>query len=474
MCMSVRTYLDFICMFYGGGESVCHYQNHKKKIFFTEPVPFEEHLGKVRLASVCLSELCSWNIYDLVSAKFFLEYSPISDTFIRVMSRQSTPQPQGGVSTSPLDWFPLATEQLRLRSLTEVTVYHPTCQGPHSDSIRFHLTFHESPLSPPFYTSVRSKPLDNRVSWLDLEHKMEEFGGARAVIIRLWRNMMDDEGRITSDSLSIWGVTFSGLVCVGDKISRKISSQMSENSFVFKLHQYYFVSNQSLEDPLVQARFLEVPFIAFDSCKSSYDKGTLTKLAATLRALKQIEISNGRVKKEISGRLEPGMAVPTHGSLASTASLRQQIFSVQPKLQSTKMAEINLAVKIENIKFRLALLKQEKERLTSEVNAKKDLKDKSLSDGDEVNSHLLENYHTLSKDKDKLESWLSSFQESRECNQRTKTGLRIRRNQLISQLREIFPIHGADSPQPTICHVVVPSSENMKARVLLWSNFHAF
>ena len=390
------------------------------------------------------------------------------------MSRQSTPQPQGGVSTSPLDWFPLATEQLRLRSLTEVTVYHPTCQGPHSDSIRFHLTFHESPLSPPFYTSVRSKPLDNRVSWLDLEHKMEEFGGARAVIIRLWRNMMDDEGRITSDSLSIWGVTFSGLVCVGDKISRKISSQMSENSFVFKLHQYYFVSNQSLEDPLVQARFLEVPFIAFDSCKSSYDKGTLTKLAATLRALKQIEISNGRVKKEISGRLEPGMAVPTHGSLASTASLRQQIFSVQPKLQSTKMAEINLAVKIENIKFRLALLKQEKERLTSEVNAKKDLKDKSLSDGDEVNSHLLENYHTLSKDKDKLESWLSSFQESRECNQRTKTGLRIRRNQLISQLREIFPIHGADSPQPTICHVVVPSSENMKARVLLWSDFHAF
>ena len=200
--------------------------------------------------------------------------------------------------------------------------------------------------------------------------------------------------------------------------------------------------------------------------RESYDISRLSKLTRTLRELKKKDESNDHVKKEISERLEPKLPRntiqinPTNPNVS--ASLRQQIFSVQPKLPATKMQEIDLTKKIENIKFKIALLKKEKERLMAEVESKKEATRKSVLDGDEVNNHLLEDYHKLSKDKDKLDSWLNSVQESRDCNAKTKQALKIRRYQLISQLREIFPIHDSDTTQPTIVYVLLPSSEHLK------------
>ena len=383
---------------------------------------------------------------------------------------KKSPSPGVSVSTvSPLNWFPLATEQLRLRSVSEVAVFHPSCQGTHSDDTRYYITCHQTPLSPPFFTSASNKALNDRVTWSDLDQVLTEYGGVKSVIIRLWSSHPDTNNiTLVNTSLSVWGVTFAGLVCVGDKISKSIAQDLNENSLVFKLQHHYFICNDCLQKPLTLARFMEVPFITHDSCKSSYDRTSLTKLAATLRALKQIEVSNGRVKKEISERLDPelsrnSVSVPANTANVS-ASLRQKIFSVQPKQPATKMAEVNLAVKIENTKYRIALLHLEKERIKAEMVSKKDARQKSVDDGDSVNNHLLENYHTLSKDKDKLESWLSSVQESRDCNVKTRKGLLILRNRLISQLTEIFPIHDSASHHPTICHVVVPSSENMKER----------
>ena len=369
----------------------------------------------------------------------------------------------GLTATSPLNWFPLATEQLRLRSLSAMSVYHPSCQGSSSDS-SFYLTFHETPLSPPIYTSHQSKLMDTRVTWPDLEHKMSEFSGVRSVILRLWRNNTSDD---SCESVAVWGVTFSGLVCVGDKIPRQVEENLRENSLVFKLHQHYFVANCCMKVPLVQARFMEVPFITLDSCKTSYDRSSLTKLAATLRALKQIEISNGRVKKEISARLQPGSTVSINSSNSSSSvssSLRQQIFTVQPKQPATKMTELNLMRRVENTRHRISLLLQERARLRKLRESKKMKHADNVVNGDEVNDSLMESYHALSKDKEKLEAWLVSVQESRDCNIKASHCLSIRRNQLIGQLREIFPIHEPDTPHPTICHVVVPSSEHMKER----------
>ena len=313
------------------------------------------------------------------------------------------------------------------------------------------MTFHETPLSPPLYTSPPCRALDCRVTWPDMEQRLAEWGGARSVIVRLWTG---------SEAVTVWGVTFSGLVCLGEKVSQSVSASLRENSFVFRLHQHYFVSNQSLVVPLKQERFMEVPYMTLDSCKCSYDRESLTNLTGTLRKLKQIEVQNNRVKKEIFERLEAGPSV----SSVTSATLRQQIFSVQPKRPATKMAELGLSVNIENMKFRLDLLRQERNRVKKEIQAKREVKQKILDGGDEVNSNLMENYHALSKEREKLEAWLQTFQESRDCNKKTREGLKIRRNQLISGLKEIFPIHDPLTPLPTICHVVVPSSDNMKDR----------
>ena len=352
---------------------------------------------------------------------------------------------------SPLQWFPLATQQLRLRSVSEVCVYHPR-SGPGPEDQEYHLTFHSTPLSPPLYTSPPCRPLDSWLTWPDLEQKLEEFGGVRSVIVRLWRS---------SQAITVWGVAFSGLVCLGEKISRSVAASLQPESFVFRLHQHYFVSNQSLAQPLRQERFLEVPYMTVDSCKSSYDRESLTNLTARLRKMNQLELQNNRVKKDISSRLEAG---PSMGRYLSETTLRQQIFSVQPKHPATKMAELGLTVKIENTKFRLDLLRAERNRIKREIQIKLEVKQKILEGGDEVNNSLMENYHSLSKDREKLEAWLQTFQDSRDCNKKTREGLRLRRNQLISGLREIFPIHDPLSALPTICHVVVPSSDNLKER----------
>ena len=368
-------------------------------------------------------------------------------------------------SVSHQDWFPLAasSKQLRLRSLSEIIVYFQSSDSTSS----FYLTFHESPFAPPFYTSSRVKTLDQRGAWTDMEDNMGEFGGVKAVIVRLWRNAVCDGGDSQGDSqcLLVWGVTFSGLLCVGNTITSKIVSSFSDNCLVFKLQQHYFVCNECLKEPLRQERYLEVPHIMLESCRSSYDKSRLTNLTSKQRALKQIETSNGHVKREISARMEPGPSGQINVNIAGVStSLRQQIFSVRPKLPATKRTEINLAVKIENLKFRLALLKQEKERLKIDVASKRAERENSLATEDDVNNSLMDNYHSLAKDKERLESWCNSFQDSRDCNTRTGEILKSRRHQLIGQLGEIFPLLYTDSPQPTICHVMVPSTELMKDR----------
>jgi len=367
-------------------------------------------------------------------------------------------------TTSPLHWFPLATQQLRLRSLSHIFLYHPTCQGGHEEAETnyYYLTFHETALSSPFFTSTQARQVEDRVSWPDLEQKMgEEWGGVRGVIVRLWCRKGEEEA---STSLAVWGVNFSGLVCVGDKISRACINNLQANSVVFKLHQHFFVFNDCLSCKVEQVRFLDVPYMTVDSCKASYDKATLSRLAGILRALKQNSSSNSRIKREISGRgLEPGHGV-TLVSPAQTASLRQQIFSVQPKHPHTKMAEIHLSTKIEDLKFRIDMLKKERDRMRMVVVNKKSQQEKSVIDSDECNTKLMENYHTLSKDKEKLDVWMQTFQESRDCSNRTAEALKLRRNQLIGQLSEIFPIQDTSSHLPTICHVALPISEAQAMR----------
>ena len=89
--------------------------------------------------------------------------------------------------SSPSNWFPLATHQLRLRSISEIHLFHPSQSeesdkldhlSPSDDNPRhqtscddklFHLTFHETALSSPFYTTKRVCLQEERLTWTEID-----------------------------------------------------------------------------------------------------------------------------------------------------------------------------------------------------------------------------------------------------------------------------------------------------------------
>jgi len=246
---------------------------------------------------------------------------------------------------------------------------------------------------------------------------------------------------------------------------------LANNTLVFRIHSNYFVARECLvgfsEELTKPLRFFEIPGVHTDAGKISYDRSALRKMHWTLRALKQRAGANEQFKRDILTRgIDPSVQDITLPTLQTrqTTSLRQQIFSRQTKLPATKKEEIGLSVQIEAERLRVATLREEKERLLQELERKRARKKKGSVEYDELNGALMENIHNLSKDRDKLTDWLKTFQDCRESCQKTTRGLAIRRNQLISQLNDIFVIGDSDGSLPTICYVMLPDAESLKEK----------
>jgi len=288
------------------------------------------------------------------------------------------------------------------------------------------------------------------------------MGGLRSLVVRLW---IQDSS--SSRSLSAWGVGLAGLICVGDKLSRTTASSLEANSLVFKMHQYYFVASTSLlNGPVALWRRMEVPNITVESGKPSYDRPGLVKLHSTLRALHQSTCANFLVTSELATR---GLDHSGSESLSPAPAqmgrtISSKILEVRMKSSATRKQEISLAKRIEDVRFRIDSLRQERDRLSSEVRSRQtDIRE--AGEGLETAEGLLkQSKEALLKDKEKLESWLATFSSSRESNRKSAEYLRIRRLQLISQLSEIFPIQEPASATPTICYVGLPSSECLRER----------
>jgi len=412
-------------------------------------------------------------------------------------------------------WFPLASQQLRLRSLSQVHLFHPS---PSQDEERevelesfYHLTFHETAMSSPFYTTRPVRVQEDRVSWVEMDQDsysdpaISRLGGIRGCVIRIWkqdlhqshvttqRSVDQSLPRRTRDSNSsrvsspgkeveqvkeendtksvqcVWGVDFSGLICVGNKLMKSLTQNFSFNSLVFRIHSNYFVPRECFvgfsEDLTPPLRFFEIPGVHTDAGKISYDRSALRKMHWTLRALKQRAGANEQFKRDILTRgIDPNTADMNVPTMTRQTSLRQQIFARQTKLPGTKKEEIGLSVQIEAERLKVATLREEKERLLQELENKREKKKTISLEYDELNGILMENIHNLSKDKEKLSEWLKTFQDCRESCQKTSRGLTIRRNQLISQLNEIFIIGDSGGTLPTICYVVLPDAESLKEK----------
>ncbi|XP_050084721.1 UV radiation resistance-associated gene protein isoform X2 [Anopheles aquasalis] len=189
------------------------------------------------------------------------------------------------------DWSPLSTQQLRLRSLIQVSGHNispslspvpagsegggpPLLGGRGKCTVYF--TLHQTLDSAPFYTSERLD-LHRNVLWADIECPATMKSSLRAVCVRVWEHIApsgtmvsplpvptlppsDIQQRehektgdppaapLTSDTdrvLFVWGVYFSGLV----PLARRSEKRLRPNTLVFQMHGGYFTSADCILEP---------------------------------------------------------------------------------------------------------------------------------------------------------------------------------------------------------------------------------
>uniref|UniRef100_A0A182U0N2 UV radiation resistance-associated gene protein n=1 Tax=Anopheles melas TaxID=34690 RepID=A0A182U0N2_9DIPT len=184
------------------------------------------------------------------------------------------------------DWCPLSTQQLRLRSLIQISGHNitipernlststpPTAAcDPGAERLKctVYFTLHQTPHSAPFYTSEKLD-LHCNVLWAEIDCPATIKSSLRSVCVRVWEHTArpgqsartkvppessdatrNDEEEATQPAneqtdwlLFAWGVYFSGLV----PLARRNEKRLRPNTLVFQLHGGYFTSAACILEP---------------------------------------------------------------------------------------------------------------------------------------------------------------------------------------------------------------------------------
>lgn len=132
------------------------------------------------------------------------------------------------------DFVGLATQQLRLRNLIQITGHRIVCEPKCS----IYFTLHMTSMSAPFFTSEKIETPNNAI-WSEINCQNILQSSSTSVCIRVWQH---ESSNSTDKVLFLWGVYFSGLV----PITKRTEIKLKENSLVFQMHGGYFTAVESL------------------------------------------------------------------------------------------------------------------------------------------------------------------------------------------------------------------------------------
>lgn len=167
------------------------------------------------------------------------------------------------------DWSPLATQQLRLRNLIQISGHNIVADTNTSIYFTLHLTL----MSAPFFTSERLESFHNAL-WAEINCQTIHKSTSQFVIVRIWQttqshcNERSSSERIETKRSSavenntvncltskieklndnkdkvlfVWGVYFSGLV----PITKRSDVEYKDNALVFYIHGGFFTSAEFL------------------------------------------------------------------------------------------------------------------------------------------------------------------------------------------------------------------------------------
>lgn len=147
------------------------------------------------------------------------------------------------------DWSPLSTQQLRLRSLIQISGHNIVCDHP---KCSVYFTLHTTTMSAPFYTSER-QDIHSNIIWPEINCATLVKSSLRCVCVRVWQHLpAPAEAGAGSESdqaegdtqLFLWGVYFSGLV----PLARRSEKRLKANTLVFQMHGGFFTSAEHIID----------------------------------------------------------------------------------------------------------------------------------------------------------------------------------------------------------------------------------
>lgn len=350
-------------------------------------------------------------------------------------------------------WLPLATQQLRLRSLIQIIGYKLKTNV-NNETYWFYYTLHRTSMSSPLYTSELIDNANPRWSSLEVPTlHATGYSSASEIILRLWKRTV--VGNTTLDTtVFTWGISFTGLAYIGPKLPNNLETIIKENSIIFYFNGGFFTPAYCFITTPELKRYLRISVNA-NEVKDSYTVNKLTSLRSKMQALKQQTDSVQALRMRIASG--DNFQTPKYPQ-----SSLNRLFQPRTVNREKKAEILKIRKELEMAKFRTKLLEQERSRKMGELRVLNQLHAVITEENQDLGSDLMEKYRELNKDIERLHEWRQSHVDTREtfvqmCNQ-----LVHRRWQLISELSLIYPIKQDGNGKFTIHDILLPDSEDLE------------
>ncbi|KAG4070882.1 hypothetical protein HA402_011108 [Bradysia odoriphaga] len=186
------------------------------------------------------------------------------------------------------DWTALATQQLRLRNLIQISGHNIVCEPKCS----IYFTLHLTSMSAPFFTSEKLESYKNAI-WPEINCQSIVKSTSHSVCIRVWQRTQQtaDSDTAVDKVLFLWGVYFSGLV----PISKRTDVKLNENSLVFHIHGGFFTSTNCLEPDSV---YKQLQFIGVIETKKSLQQNSNLNCDAIVLSSEELTNLRGKAKDD--------------------------------------------------------------------------------------------------------------------------------------------------------------------------------
>ncbi|ERL94353.1 hypothetical protein D910_11634 [Dendroctonus ponderosae] len=371
--------------------------------------------------------------------------------------------------------------KLRLRHVYQIFAYNI----PEEKKASYYFTLHNTPMSSPFYTSEKLESKNPK--WKELPHSSSMNTNMSSVVVRVWKS-----SKLKDQIILTWGVNFSGLVYLGNKITDLQPKYFKANTVIFFMQGVYFTSQDCLRNdvdapfknnlnllPTSPGGLVLYRRAAIKAPKgeiaSSYTLDKLRKLQQLQRELKRRKLDVQNIRERIQSASERESKQDDYElQISSSSNIRfaPQLLTMNhlnkllhEKPTKAERQAMNAASKsIETCRFRLRMLHEERDRRSVYLRKLKQQQVALIEENEKQSKaqddHLMSLYHILGKESQHWEEYMQNLTSSRELLLSLSEQLRLRQTDLLKELLFIYPIDKLPNQNKyTMLGIHLPDSE---------------